>query len=145
MPAPVGQVKLRLPAADVDAFVISSLRTFMTDNAGWAKLLRAVRIRSDRLDEALQKAEATSRELEHMPFQSKFELVVGLIPRIDIMQACLRITFRITEIVRYLIGGENAVHPSQEQTVSADFPKSTIMQNGAGKLGRAQTSRNSDG
>src|SRR5258708_1875012 len=145
MPAPVGQAKLRLPAADVDAFVISSLRTFMTDNTGLAKLLRAARIRSDRLAEALQKAEATSRELEHMPFQSKFELVVGLIPRIDIMQACLRITFRITEIVRYLIGGENAVHPSQEQTVSVDFPKSTIMQNGAVKLVVTQPSQKNDG
>ncbi len=36
--------------------------TFLTDNTGLAKLLRAARVRSAKLTEALQKAEATSRE-----------------------------------------------------------------------------------
>jgi hypothetical protein len=43
-----------------------------------AKLLRAARVRSAKLTEALQKAEATSRELEDMPFRSRLELVTGL-------------------------------------------------------------------
>ncbi len=36
-PAPAGQAKLRLPATDVDAFVVSAIRTFLTDNnhADW--------------------------------------------------------------------------------------------------------------
>jgi site-specific DNA recombinase len=63
-PAPAGQAKLRLPATDVDAFAVSGIRTFLADNTGLAKLLRAAHVRSGRLAEALQKAEATSRELE---------------------------------------------------------------------------------
>jgi hypothetical protein len=43
-----------------------------------AKLLRAARVRSAKLTEALQKAEATSRELEDMPFRSRLELVTCL-------------------------------------------------------------------
>jgi len=43
-----------------------------------AKLLRAARVRSAKLTEALQKAEATSRELEDMPFRFRLELVTCL-------------------------------------------------------------------
>jgi hypothetical protein len=41
------------------------------------------------LAEALQKAEATSQELEKMPFQSRLGLVTDLIARIEVMPACL--------------------------------------------------------
>src|SRR5712692_521808 len=105
-PAPAGQAKSRLPAADVDAFVVSAIRTFLTDNTGLAKLLRAAHVRSAKLAEALQKAEATSQELETMPFRARLDLVTCLVARIDVLQASLRITFRITGIVRYLSGGE---------------------------------------
>ena len=88
-PAPVGQAKLRLPAADVDAFVIATLQRFLVDNTGLTKLLRAAHVRSGRLAEALQKAEATSQELEKMPFQSRLGLVTDLIARIEVMPACL--------------------------------------------------------
>lgn len=133
-PAPVGQAKLRLPAADVDTFVIATLQRFLVDNAGLAKLLRAAHVRSSRLAEALQKAEATSRELENMPFQSRLELVTDLIARIDVMQAGLRITFGITGIVRYLSGGENPSQPPAENTISIDFPMPSIVQKGSVKL-----------
>src|SRR6185312_8156548 len=39
-PAPAAQAKLRLPAVDVDAFVISALKRFLTDSPGLAKVLR---------------------------------------------------------------------------------------------------------
>src|SRR5258706_2359810 len=55
-PAPRGQPKNPLPAADVDAFVVSAIRTFLTDKTGLAKLLRAAHVRSGKLAEALQKA-----------------------------------------------------------------------------------------
>src|SRR3981081_4718333 len=58
-PAPGAQAKSRLPAANVDAFVVSAIRTFLTDNTGLAKLLRAAHVRSGKLAEALKKAEAT--------------------------------------------------------------------------------------
>ena len=57
---------------------VAAIRTFLTDNTGLAKLLRAARVRSAKLTEALQKAEATSRELEDMPFRSRLELVTCL-------------------------------------------------------------------
>ena len=57
---------------------VAAVRTFLTDNTGLAKLLRAARVRSAKLTEALQKAEATSRELEDMPFRSRLELVTCL-------------------------------------------------------------------
>ena len=50
-----------------------------SDNAGLAKLLRAARVRSAKLTEALQKAEAISRELEDMPFRSRLKLVTCLV------------------------------------------------------------------
>jgi hypothetical protein len=109
-----------------------------------AKLLRAAQVRSGRLAEALQKAEATSQQLEAMSFHSSLELVTHLLARIDVMQAGLRLTFRVTGIVRYLIGSENAGHPSQEETVSVEFPKSTIMQNGAVKLVVTQPSQKNE-
>src|SRR6266849_476164 len=77
-PAPAGQAKSRLPAADVDAFVVTAIRTFLTDNTGLAKLLRAAHVRSAKLTDALQKAEATGRQLEDMPFRSRLELVTCL-------------------------------------------------------------------
>src|SRR3984893_4880494 len=55
-PAPVDRAKLRLPAADVDAFIISALQRFLTDSTGLAKLLRAAHVRSGKLAQALQKA-----------------------------------------------------------------------------------------
>jgi site-specific DNA recombinase len=143
-PAPAGQAKLRLPAADVDAFVVSALRTFLADNTGLAKLLRAAHVRSGKLAEALQKAEATSRELEDMPFQSRLELVTDLIARIDIMEACLRITFRISGVVRYLSGGENPSQPQGEDAVYEDFPMPSIVQNGSVKLVVTQPSQTNE-
>jgi len=143
-PAPAGQAKSRLPAADVDAFVVSAIRTFLTDNAGLAKLLRAARVRSAKLAEALRKAEATSREVEDMPFRSRLELVTSLVARIDVLQASLRITLRIPGVVRYLSGGENLDHPQEDDTVFVDFPMPTILQNGALKLVVTQPSQKSE-
>jgi site-specific DNA recombinase len=140
-PAPAGQAKSRLPAADVDAFVVSAIRIFLTDNTGLAKLLRAARVRSDKLAEALQKAEATSQELEDMPFRSRLELVSCLVARIDVLQASLRIAFRIPGVVRYLSGDENFEHPQEDDTVFVDFPVPTILQNGAVKLVVTQSSQ----
>src|SRR5712672_2146346 len=116
-PAPAGQAKSRLPAADVDAFVVSAIRAFLTDNFGLAKLLRAAHVRSAKLAEALQKAEATSRDMEDMPFRSRLELVTCLVARIDVLRASLRITFRIPEVVRYLTGDENLDHSQEHDTV----------------------------
>jgi site-specific DNA recombinase len=143
-PAPAGQSKLRLSATDVDAFVISALQKFLTDNTALTKLLRAAHVRSGQLAEALQKAETTSRALEAMPFQSRLELVTCLIARIDVLQASLRITFRITGIVRYLSGGENVDHWQGEDSVIVDFPMPTILQNGALKLVVTQPSQLSE-
>jgi site-specific DNA recombinase len=143
-PAPPGQAKLRLPAADVDAFVISAVQTFLTDNTGLAKLLRAAHVRSSRLAQALQKAEAASRGLEAMPFQARLELVTNLITRIDVMQAGLRITFGITGIVRYLSGGENPNRPPGEEVISVDFPMPSIVQNESVKLVVTQPSQRSE-
>ncbi len=141
-PVPAGQAKSRLPAADVDAFVVSALQKFLTDNRGLAKMLRAARVRSAKLTEALQKAEVTSRELEDMPFRSRLELVTRLVARIDVLQASLRITFRITGIVHYLSGDEDLDHP-EDDTVFVDFPMPTILQNGALKLVVTQPSHKS--
>ena len=143
-PAPVGQAKLRLPAADVDAFVIATLQRFLVDNTGLAKLLRAAHVRSSRLAQALQKAEATSRELKNMPFQSRLRLVTDLIARIEVMQACLRITFGITGIVHYLSGGENPSQPPGEDTISIDFPMPSIVRNGSVKLVVTQPSQTNE-
>jgi site-specific DNA recombinase len=144
-PARPGQAKLRLPAADVDAFVISAVQKFLTDNTELAKLLRAAHVRSGRLAEALQKAAATSRGLEVMPFQSRLELVTNLITRIDVMQAGLRITFDVTGIVRYLSGDENSNRPPGEVVIAVNFPMPSIVQNGSVKLVVTQPSqRNED-
>jgi site-specific DNA recombinase len=143
-PAPAGQAKSRLPAADVDAFVGGAIRTFLTDNTGLAKLLRAAHVRSAKLIEALQKAEATSRELEHMPFRSRLELVTSLVARIDVLQASLRITFRIPGVVRHLTGSENLEHPQEDDTALVDFPMPTILQNGVVKLVVTQPSQKNE-
>src|SRR6266478_4325742 len=143
-PAPAGQAKSRLPAAEVDAFVVSAIRTFLTDNTGLAKLLRAARVRSAKLTEALQRAEATSREVETMPFRSRLELVTCLVARIDVLQASLRITFRITGIAPYLSGRENLDHSQEDDTVLVDFPVPTIMQNGVVKLVVTQPAQKSE-
>ncbi len=143
-PAPAGQAKSRLPAAEVDAFVVSAIRTFLTDNTGLAKLLRAARVRSAKLTEALQRAEATSREVETMPFRSRLELVTCLVARIDVLQASLRITFRIAGVVHYLSGGENLDHPQENDAVFVDFPVPTILQNGSVKLVVTQPSQKSE-
>jgi site-specific DNA recombinase len=143
-PAPPDQAKLRLPATDVDAFVVSAIRTFLTDNTGLAKLLRAAHVRSGKLAGALQKAEATSRELQTMAFRSRLELVTGLVARIEILQAGLRIAFHIAGIVRYLSGGENIDHPQEDNTIFVDFPVPTILQNGAVKLVVTRPSQKSE-
>ncbi len=143
-PAPAGHAKSRLPAADVDAFVVSALQKFLTDNTGLSKLLRAAHVRSGKLARALQKAEATSRQLEDMPFRSRLELVTCLVARVDVLQASLRITFRITGVVRYLSGGDNLEHPKEDDTVFVDFPVSTILQNGGVKLIVTQPSHKSE-
>jgi hypothetical protein len=106
-----------------------------------AKLLRAARVRSGKLAEALQKAEAASRELEDMPFQSRLRLVTDLIARIEVMQECLRITFGITGIVCYLSGGEDLSQPPGEDAISIDFPIPSIVQNGSVKLVVTQPSQ----
>ena len=133
-PLPAGQAKLRLPATDVEAFVVSAIRTFLTDNTGLAKLLRAAHVRSGKLAEALRKAEATSREVEDMPFRSRLELVTCLVARIDVLQASLGITFRITGVARYLSGDDNLDHCWEDDTVFVDIPVPTVLQNGAVKL-----------
>jgi DNA invertase Pin-like site-specific DNA recombinase len=143
-PAPAAQAKSRLPAADVDEFVVSAIRTFLTDNTGLAKLLRAAHVRSGKLAEALKKAEATGRQLEAMPFRSRLELVTCLVARIDVLQASLRITFRIAGVVRYLSGSENLDYPQENDTVFVDFPVPTILQNGAVKLVVTQPSQKSE-
>src|SRR6185437_2063002 len=143
-PAPAGQAKLRLPAAGIDAFVIGAVQTFLTDNTELTKLLRAAQVRSGRLAEALQKAETTSRQLEVMSFRSRLELVTHLLARIDVMQAGLRITFRVTGIVRQLIGGENAGHATDEDTVLVDFPMPTLIQNGVINLVVTQPTQKSE-
>jgi hypothetical protein len=135
---------LRLPATEIDAFVVSALQTFLTDNTGLAKLLRAAHVRSGKLAEALRKAEATSRELEDMAFPSRLELVTCLVARIDVLQASLGITFRTTGIVRYLIGGENLDHSREDDTVFVDFPVPTVLQNGALRLVVTQPSQKSE-
>jgi hypothetical protein len=106
--------------------------------------LRAAHVRSGRLAEALRKAEATSRELEDMPFQSRLELVTCLVARIDVLQASLRITFRITGIARHLIGDGNLDHSREDDIVFVDFPMPTILQNGALKLVVTQPSQKSE-
>ena len=143
-PAPAGQAKLRLPAVEVDAFVISALQRFLTDCTGLAKLLRAAQVRSSRLAEALQKAETTSQQLETMSFRSRLELVTRLLARIDVTQAGLRITFSVNGIVRCLIAGENAGHPTEEDTVLVDCPMPTLLQNGVMKLVLTQPSQKSE-
>jgi hypothetical protein len=105
--------------------------------------LRAAHVRSGQLAEALQKAEATSRQLEIMSFQSRLELVTCLVARIDVLQASLRITFRVTGIVRYLSGGENLARSREDDTVFVDFPMPTTLQNGAVKLVVTQPSQKS--
>ena len=142
--APAGQAKLRLPAADVDALVVGALQRFLSDSTGLAKLLRAAQVRSGRLAEALRKAETTSHQLEAMSFRSRLELVTHLLARIDVMQADLRITFRVNGIVRQLIGDENAGDATEENTVLVDFPMPTLIQNGVIKLVVIQPSPNSE-
>jgi site-specific DNA recombinase len=140
-PAPASQAKSRLPATDIDAFVVSALEKFLTDNTALAKLLRAAHVRSGKLAEALHKAEATGRQLEDMPFQSRLELVTFLVARIDVLQASLRITFRITGVVRYLTGEKDLSHSPKDDTGLIEFPVPTILQNGAVKLVVTQPSQ----
>ncbi len=143
-PAAAGQSKLRLPAVDVDAFVISALQSFLAGSPGLAKMLRAARVRSGWLAEALRKAETTGQQLEAMSFHSRLELVSQLLVRVDIMQECLRITFRVSGILRYLMGGENAGYATEEDTILVDFPMPTLIRNGAIKLVVTQPSQKSE-
>jgi hypothetical protein len=92
----------------------------------------------------LRKAEATSLEIEDMPFRSKLELITCLVARIDVLQASLRITFRITGVVRYLSVDENVDHWREDDTVVVDFPMPTISQNGAVRLVVTQPSQKSE-
>src|ERR1700730_2019979 len=92
----------------------------------------------------LTTAVATSRELEDMPFRSRLELVTCLVARIDVLQASLRITLRITGIVRYLSGGEDLDHSREHDTVFVDFPVPTVLQNGGVKLVVTQPSQKSE-
>jgi len=132
-PAPVGQAKLRIPAADVDALIISALQRFLTDSTGLAKLLRAAQVRSGKLAQALQKAEATSQQLEAMSFRCRLELVTDLIARVDLTRAGLRMTFRISGITRYL-GGAEKVDQNAEKHTTVDLPTPLTVQNGSVKL-----------
>jgi hypothetical protein len=79
-----------------------------------------------------------------MSFHSRLDLVTHLLARIDVVQAGLRITFRVTGIVRYLIGSENAGYAAEEATVLVDFPTPTIIQNGVIKLVVTQPSQKSE-
>ncbi len=79
-----------------------------------------------------------------MPFRSRLELVTCLVARIDVLQASLRITFRITSIVRYLSGGENLDQLQEDDTVSVDFPIPTVLKDGAVKLVVTQPSQKSE-
>jgi site-specific DNA recombinase len=133
-PAPVDRAKLRLRAADVDAFIISALQRFLTDSTGLAKLLRAAHVRSGKLAQALQKAEATSQQLEAMSFRSRLELVTDLIARVDLTRAGLRMTFRISGITRYLGGAENIDQAAEKHTAFVDLPTPLTVQNGSVKL-----------
>jgi hypothetical protein len=45
-----------------------------------------------------------------------------MVARIDVLQASLGITFRITGIVRCLIGDENLDHSREDDTVFSRFP-----------------------
>jgi site-specific DNA recombinase len=143
-PAVEGQAKTRLPAADVDAFVLSALQKFLTDKIGLAKLLRTARVRSGKLAGALQTAQATSRELATMSFPSRLELVTCSVARIDVLQAGLRITFRIAGLVQYLTGSEDTHDDQNGDTVLLDLPMPTILQNGTIKLVLAQTSEKTE-
>jgi site-specific DNA recombinase len=143
-PIPLGQAKTRLPAADVDAFVLSAIQKFLTDKPTLAKLLRAARLRSSKLGDALQRAETTSRELTTMSFRSTLDLVTRLIARIEVLQASLRIAFRITGVASYLSGGEDFDDPQQDDAVFVDFPVPTILQNGAIKLVVTQSSEKTE-
>jgi site-specific DNA recombinase len=138
-PIPLGQAKTRLPATDVDAFVLAAIRKFLTDKPALAKLLRVARIRSGSLADALQKAEATAGELETMSFQSKLDLVTRLLARVDVLQASLGIAFCITGVANFLSGGEDLDH-SREDDIVIDFPMPAISQDGAIKLVLAQPS-----
>src|SRR4051794_3012581 len=69
-----------------------------------------------------------------MSFSTRLELVTRLVARIDVLQATLRIAFRITGAARYLSEGEDLDDPQQEDTVFIDLPMPTIVQNGALKL-----------
>src|SRR5450759_3514494 len=60
------------------------------------------------------------------------------------MPACLRITFGITGIVRYLSGGENPAQPPGEDAISIDFPMPSIVQNGSVKLVVTQPSQKNE-
>ena len=132
-PVSTGQTKIRLPAADVDALVLGAVQKFLTDKPALAKLLRAARVRSGKLTDALQKAEMTGRQLENMPIRSRLELVTCLVARIDVLQASLRITFRLEGLFGYLGGSEDLDH-SQEDDPVLNFPVTTNLQNGAVKL-----------
>jgi len=79
-----------------------------------------------------------------LPFRSRLELVTCLVARIDVLQASLRIAFRITGIVRHLSGGENLDHSQEDDTVFVDIPVPTILQNGAVKLVVTQPSQKSE-
>jgi len=79
-----------------------------------------------------------------MPFRSRLALVTCLVARIDVLQASLRIAFRIAGIVRFLSGGENLDHSREDDVVSVDFPVPTILQNGAIKLVVTQPSQKSE-
>jgi site-specific DNA recombinase len=142
-PIPLGQAKTRLPAADVDAFVLGAIQKFLANKNALTKLLRAARLRSSKLADALQKAETTSRALEAMSFPTRLELVTGLVARIDVVQAGLRITFRITGVGSYLSGNDDFdLH--EEDTVTVDIPVPTILQNGAIKLVVAPSGKTED-
>jgi site-specific DNA recombinase len=136
-PATLGQAKTRLPVADVDAFVLAAIRKFLTDKPALAKLLRAARVRSGKLADALQKAETASRELETMSFQARLELVSRLITRIDVLPAALKIRFRIVGVARFLTEDEALDLQHEEDSVVMDFPV-PISKNGAVKLVVAQ-------
>lgn len=69
-----------------------------------------------------------------MPFQCKLEIVTKLLARVGVMQAGVRISFRVAGIVQYLSGTANAGYATKEDTVIVDIPTPTIMQDGVTKL-----------
>ena len=77
------QPKLRLPAADVDAAVISALLGFLTDQKKLADHLKGYALKSGALAAALSSAQKLATKLRSAPTIDHREIVVAIIERVD--------------------------------------------------------------